>query len=122
MLRREAEPEPAFVEALAAETTHRMVCESCGETGLVRTEAFDDFDVLEAKDCVACGVRIPPERLELFPDSIRCAACTAALENGQAVGNDREFCSRCGDVLRMRTREQAVTRYQMYCPSCGARG
>ena len=123
MLLREPNPEPEFVESLATEATHRMACDQCGETGLVHTEdegEFDEFDWPEAKACVACGQRIPPERLELFPRSERCASCQESADRGRPVGNDREFCDRCGDVLAMRSRQRGVTRYEMYCPGCGA--
>lgn len=122
MLRREADPDSELVGALAAEAVAQMTCQHCDATSLTfQDDPFADEAWPEAKACVACGEPIAPERLELFPQMERCAACQSSAERGEPIGNDREFCARCGDVLKMRVRHGRAAEYEFYCPGCGAR-
>ena len=121
MLLREAEPDEPIVDALAGEVVSQFSCCKCEQTGLEFCEdPFGDDAWPEAKACVACGEIIPSERIELFPAVERCATCQSAAESGNPVGNDREFCPRCGDVMKMRMRHGRVAKYEMHCAGCGA--
>lgn len=118
MLRRVKDPDEALVVELLATSANRLVCKECGEKGLQVSEASDDFDWPEAKNCQSCGAEIPSERLEVFPDTKLCVACQSTGEVGPS--EEREFCPRCGGLLQMRqSGGSGLARYVMKCSDCG---
>ena len=74
-------------------------------------EEFDD-EWPEALLCEVCKAAIPPERLELFPDSKRCAKC----QNKGDVG-EVEYCPRCGGIMKVTQKGQTST-YLFSCTEC----
>lgn len=118
LMRRDAKPDPGMVRELFRSSANRFSCHDCDHLGLTVREPIDD-EWGTVKVCDRCRGRIPTERLELYPDATRCAACEAAA--GPAGTEDREFCPRCGDLLKVQLRRSGVTRYELVCPSCGRR-
>ncbi len=123
MLRRANEPDSELHWALLESARRKLACEYCGHVGLDARRQADDFDDAwpSAAVCRACGAVIPAERLEVFPDARLCARCQHGAET--AAAEPREFCPRCGAVMKMRSSGgSSITRYQMACDACGYRG
>jgi len=120
MLRRASEPDSTTLEVLLASALPKMKCTACDGVGLQIDQQFedqsDDWNEWgeEAKNCEQCGQRIPPERLELYPQSTRCAAC----ESAPIEKTEDDYCPRCGNVLTMRTSGAGLTRYRYFCSVC----
>ncbi len=121
-LRRDKDPSPDLVLELFRLALPQINCGSCGSVGQVLEERdeFDSEDWPEVRCCQACKQPIPAERLELYPNSHRCAACQQLEEQGGDSNNDEpEFCPHCGSLLSLRTRRSGgITRYVMYCAGC----
>lgn len=120
MLRREKEPDWELAEQLLRSRANDLSCSDCGVTGL-NVLIVDRTDVDEWGDdrnCERCGKVIPTERLEVFPDSRLCSACQQKSEQGDS-GEEAEFCSHCGAVLKLRQSQRGLARYVMVCPDCG---
>ena len=111
---------------------HRLTCDACHQTGLAIIGADDggplgsrvlagDDDWQQAVICQICREPIPPERLEVFPNSIRCAKCQDLADRG-AEPVPPEYCPKCGALLEMRvSRGGGITRYKQFCtgnPPC----
>lgn len=123
MLRRVENPEEALVVELLSNSSSRLRCPNCGQTGLEISEAADEFDWPGTeKQCERCGTPIPSERLDVFPDTKLCVKCQSAGDAGQT--NDApEFCSRCGGLMQMRQAGgSGLARYVMKCSDCGMKG
>ncbi len=125
-LRRNAEPDEQLVAVLLAERGDELTCPLCGGRG-VRVApadvAADDEDVWQtAVLCEICRVPIPPERLEILPDTRRCMRCQDDLEAGRAGAEELEYCPRCGALVEIRlSRGSGITRYRRFCtgePPC----
>ncbi len=120
MLRREAEPDATTLIELLDAALPKMTCPQCQKEGLEVDAEFDEsggkFEEWgpQATDCEQCGQRIPPERLELYPQATRCAQCEAAPRER----TEDDFCPRCGNILTMRTSGSGLTRYRSYCSEC----
>lgn len=116
LLRREAKPEASLLVELFRCSVSKFACHACDAIGLdVREPSSEGWG--EARTCIDCFSRIPSERLELFPDAKRCAACEAKSQSH--AGLDREFCPRCGEVLTLKLRRGGgIARYDMTCPHC----
>lgn len=120
MLRRESEPDETVLEQLLQAALPTIPCPECGAGGLAIDESFQDdgdaWDEWEAggRQCAQCGAAIPEERLSLYPDAERCAAC----ESSGGSKEDVEYCPRCGSIMTIRTSSQGVTRYRLFCPEC----
>ncbi|MDP6443760.1 MAG: hypothetical protein QGG36_14950 [Pirellulaceae bacterium] len=114
MLLRDKEPAPEMIAALLPTASDKVSCGSCGAAGVSITpyEQMDEWE--DGRSCQRCGATIPPERLEIFPDSQTCAQCESA-----GGGDEREFCPRCGDLMVMKTSSRGVTRYALVCRACG---
>ncbi len=98
----------------------RFACPQCGEAALVATpsEPLDDEAWGEPRKCESCGAPIPPERLEVFPDTRLCVACQNLDERGELTG-PAEYCPHCGSVMVLkRASGSGITRYVMTCPAC----
>ncbi len=122
MLKRDTSPSWSFMRALLESAAKTMACEQCLKTGLIVTtlDSGSDEDWGQARKCLGCQQAISAERLEVFPNSELCPACQTREENGEAVGTDVDYCSRCGDVLTVkRASGSGVARYVIRCPSCG---
>lgn len=119
MLRRQAEPDWPVIIELVSHQVDALKCSECGHTGLVLEEARDDFDdePTDSRLCEVCRKPIPPERLEVFPHAVRCAAC----QNLPSV-EDADYCPRCGAPMTIQsTQGQGIARYVHRCPDCGYR-
>lgn len=123
-LRREAEPS----DDLLLEISQTLLasgrlgsCPVCGQAKLGETTdaepAENDEWFGDVRSCKQCGVTIPPERIEIFPDIQFCAACQNKVDSG-ASGKEDEYCPYCGDVMQMRAVSSPGATYRMYCPSC----
>lgn len=116
-LRREPKPATELVCSLLQSAQG-----SCPCGGTVRWLAIADpfeaeFETGSPKKCEVCGSAIPIERLELFPDSTRCAGCQdKPAPASQRVEDD--FCPQCGELMVMRTSRSGISRYRWTCPRC----
>lgn len=126
VLRRESDPDDATLAELLPEAAKRMTCPGCKRIGFAVSEAEE---VAETEDdwqaavlCERCRKPIPPERLEVFPDSKRCVACQSKAESGEPEEDEPEFCPRCGALVELRvSRGGGLTRYKRFCtgvPAC----
>lgn len=124
MLRRQAEPDEGLVNELLRAALPTMPCPECGAGGLAIDENFvdqsgqwDEWEEWEqgGRGCEQCRKIIPAERLELYPQATRCAACEAAP---RSTNEDVEYCPRCGSIMTLRTTASGVTQYRLYCPEC----
>jgi Prokaryotic dksA/traR C4-type zinc finger len=121
-LRRQAEPSHELVQEILQSCVQDGLWEPCSHCGSRRRPVTS----LETKPeheadpawgdtiyCEVCRAPIPPERLELFPNSRQCVKCQGKVSN-----NDVEYCRHCGDILQMKLVSRGVTAYRSYCPSC----
>ena len=126
VLRRESDPDDATLAELLPEAAKRMTCPGCKRIGLAVADAEEvanaDDDWQAAVLCEKCRKPIPPERLEVFPDSKRCVACQSQAESGEPEEDEPEFCPRCGALVELRvSRGAGLTRYKRFCtgvPAC----
>ncbi len=119
MLRRQAEPDWPMIIELVNNQVDSLKCSECGHAGLILEEARDDFDdeSIGSRLCEVCQTPIPPERLELFPDTVRCAKCQDQPDTG-----DADYCPQCGTPMTVQSsRGQGIARYVHRCPECGYR-
>jgi DNA-directed RNA polymerase subunit M/transcription elongation factor TFIIS len=118
-LRRDASPDPNLVLELFQQQVANESCKNCGANSLSLANIETDADEWgDPVSCEVCNAIIPPERLEIFPNAKRCAAC----KDKPAVDEDPEFCPSCGGLLVMRQRGGAgIVRYVMSCTDCGRR-
>ena len=120
MLRREDERDAEFLLQLARAAAPKLICSACG-CGGVKIDPADNRDewTRPAKPCAACGATIPPERLELFPESDLCAACQQRVDRGQSPDQHDDFCPRCGSRMVVRERRGGgIAGYELICPDC----
>ncbi|MEM7316580.1 MAG: TraR/DksA C4-type zinc finger protein [Planctomycetota bacterium] len=123
MLRRMAKPDEELIRALIEEAADRLPCEKCDSRGMTVTEndPFDDDAWGDPKKCEGCGGKIPPERLEVFPDTTMCMKCQSGAERGE-VSDEPDYCPRCGDIMQMKRRTGGgIAGYRMVCPTCSRR-
>jgi DNA-directed RNA polymerase subunit RPC12/RpoP len=119
MLKRDDDREPEFLLQLASVASGKLTCASCGSG--VKISLADDADEwnLPRKDCAACGTRIPPERIAIYPDMDLCAACQAKAERGQTPDVHDDYCPRCGTRMVVRQRRgSGIAAYEQVCPAC----
>lgn len=120
MLRRDDGRNLGLLLELARSKSAEFACPACDAPGFLPQEVSgdDDFDDLPPpKPCMACGGMIPPERVELFPESDLCARCQEKVDRGESLSGD-DYCERCGSPLVVRKTSAGVTRYQQVCPNC----
>jgi hypothetical protein len=122
MFKRNSDVTPLEVRELVLAAASRMTCPGCGRIGLLASDALDDDQLWpRARCCGVCGVPIPAERLEVFPNAATCVACQNADEHGR-LPEESEYCRKCGALLVIRqTRSQGITRYTKTCsasPPC----
>jgi predicted RNA-binding Zn-ribbon protein involved in translation (DUF1610 family) len=119
MLKRQAEPDWPMIIELVTSQADAFKCSECGHTGLVLEEARDDFDddLVGARLCEVCQQRIPAERLEVLPDSVRCVACQHKPDADEA-----DYCPQCGTPMAVQSSQgRGIARYVSRCPACGYR-
>lgn len=120
-LRNQTEATAAMIRELSGALAGQQDCPACRARGLVAREVVDDWsDLPTAVRCETCGQLIAPERLEVFPDTRRCAACQAQDESGKAPPT-QEWCRRCGAPLVLKSASSGVHRYVLVCsgsPPC----
>jgi predicted RNA-binding Zn-ribbon protein involved in translation (DUF1610 family) len=119
-LKRATNPEPELVRELLARLLPQIGCPDCGATELGWSTQLEDFeDWGDAKACEVCKQIIPAERLEVFPQATRCAACQ---DKPAPATEDADFCPRCGGLLAVRQqRGSGISRYVVSCADCGYR-
>jgi DNA-directed RNA polymerase subunit M/transcription elongation factor TFIIS len=123
MLRRNVEPDEELIRELIAQAADRLPCPKCDSHGvsISDNDPFDDDAWGDPKKCERCSAKIPPERLEVFPDTKLCMKCQSGEERGES-SDEPDFCPRCGDVLQMKRRTGGgLAGYRMVCPSCTRR-
>ena len=124
-LRRQEEPSAELVQEIVRSCVADGLWEPCTNCGAVRpVPAFAPNEAAVADPawgdtiyCEVCKTVIPPERLELFPNSRQCVSCQRKLENGTNA-KDAEYCPHCGDILQTKLVSRGVSSYRQYCPSC----
>lgn len=122
MLRRESDPAPEMLLELFKNVVADVPCQDCGGLGAAVLDDWDD-DWEDVVKCKGCNDVIPPERLEVFPDTKFCPKCQVSNEAGQDPGEDCDYCPRCGAVMSLsRKGGTGIARYQMSCGDCGYRG
>ncbi len=117
-LKRAKNPDPDLVRELFLASLPQLPCEGCGKTALGLHAAIDEDDPElwgEARRCESCGEPIPAERLEIFPDAVRCAAC----QDKPAAPGEDDFCPRCGNRMQVALSSRGLSQYRLRCPSCG---
>lgn len=125
LLKAKSDSSPDVIRELFRASAAKLKCPGCGAIGLstrgadeAMRAAMRDEDWGQDRACEACRAPIPPERLELLPDARLCAACQQEEDCGE-LADQREFCPRCGAVMRLVSRRGAgIARYTMRCPSC----
>jgi predicted RNA-binding Zn-ribbon protein involved in translation (DUF1610 family) len=118
MLRRDDGRDVRLLLELAASQADQLPCPECEAPGFLPVVADpDEFEGPPPRVCANCGRTIPPERVELFPDSELCAACQEAVDHGRSLSGD-DYCPRCGSPMIVRQTGTGVTRYQQVCPQC----
>lgn len=122
-LRRQAEPSVELSHELAQtaiEAGRWGACPQCGNIGFGATPAVDEADDAElwgdARLCETCRAVIPQERLEVFPNSTKCARCQRQSEGAESA--EREFCPRCGNVLQLKAATTPGATYRLHCSVC----
>jgi hypothetical protein len=124
-LRRQAEPTFELVQQIVQSCVRDGQWEPCSNCGSRRpVSSLATQPELEADAawgdtiyCEDCRAPIPPERLELFPNSRQCVKCQRRVENGTAP-QAAEYCRFCGDLLQTKLVSRGVSSYRSYCPSC----
>jgi hypothetical protein len=117
MMKRSADPDLALLHELIRSADDRLICHACQSVGLTVTQVSDDDQWDDVRHCDGCRQPIPRERLEVFADATRCAACQTSSEDGS--DQEREFCEQCGSVMTLRLRRSAgPTAYEINCPNC----
>ncbi len=108
-----------YLLALAETVAGQWNCPACGAAGLKVSDAegsLDEFD--QGQPCAACGKMIPPERMELFPETTLCTSCQAVVDRG-GTPDTQEYCPRCGTRMQVRpARGAGVSHYALVCPQC----
>jgi predicted RNA-binding Zn-ribbon protein involved in translation (DUF1610 family) len=121
MVRRDAAPDVELLPELVRGAAPRMSCPKCQQVGLTATPVDDCEDDDEAwgqaRSCAGCGQPIPPERLEIFPNTDLCVSCQGKSDQGESF-DKVEYCPRCGSVMTLRQQRRGVTRYVMTCSQC----
>jgi len=125
LLRRTAHPPWDLVQELLATNAKRLLCDQCGEEGLVCCESAEeddgDGDWQQAIVCEVCRKPILPERIEVFPKTRRCVECQEVADRGEEP-EELEFCEKCGSLVELRvSRGGGITRYKRFCtgsPGC----
>jgi len=116
-LRRQTKPDVEIMWELLRSILPSWNCHACGEASM--TAESDDWEDegdgwLETKRCQRCREEIPPERLELFPEEVYCAACRTTTND-----EDITYCGKCGSPTELRARNSGDNiRYIVYCPTC----
>jgi hypothetical protein len=119
MLKRNAEPDADLLAELWSISLTKFACSSCGSLTLSVAPDEVEGDWGEAKLCDGCGEVISAERLEIFPNSERCASCQEKDERGEPAADELDYCPHCGCVRQMRQSQRGgMTGYRMYCPGC----
>jgi len=121
MLKRVKEVEPEMLLELFRAFSSSLHCRDCNASGLVVVQDEEEQNEREwgaAPVCKKCAAPIPPERLEIFPDTDFCMQCQSSQERGE---NDeqREFCPYCGGLMSCRqTTRGGLSKYAMRCQDC----
>jgi hypothetical protein len=113
-----------MVDELLKANHLRLACDGCGRVGLLfapADEFGDDADWQRAIVCVVCREPIPPERVEIFPQTRRCVASQDVADRGLEP-EEPEFCPKCGALVELRVSQGGgITRYRRCCtgnPPC----
>ncbi len=119
MLKRQADPEPAYLSELLRTSVSRLICPQCEGSGLL-LEAMPEDEWNSARLCESCDRPIARERLEALPTATRCAACQSTSDSGSHSEGEAEYCPRCGAIMQLRAAGgSGLARYVSICPDCG---
>jgi hypothetical protein len=121
-LRSHSEATRDELRELAVALAPQIACAECRELRLTAAIIADDpADWPEARRCDDCGELIPPERLEIFPNTRLCMKCQSRDDKGLSP-DAVEYCPTCGSPMALRpSRGAGIHRYVMQCsgnPSC----
>jgi len=119
-LRRERNPDPDLLLELFVVSASEFKCPDCERLGLKLSlvEQVDDEAWGMARTCELCGIPIPAERLEIFPETTTCKDCKRGEEQGM-FDEELPFCPKCGAFMKTQTTGAGITRYVYRCPECG---
>ena len=120
LLKRAKDPDADLVRELYTSRVAQLPCPTCHATRLT-WQPLDDEDGDDwgtGRLCEVCQRPIPRERLEVFPETLRCRDCQQSAERGEDSAAP-QYCPRCGSIMELRLqRGDGLTRYVMYCPAC----
>lgn len=117
MLRSNSEASVAEMHELLRAAAVRQTCPQCSHKGLWVDKSDDDQQEWPtARRCEVCGKLIDPERLEVFPDAVRCTSCERRDEQG-LTPVEHEYCPRCGSLMVLKQTRSGITRYELVCSS-----
>ena len=120
MLRREADATVDLITELFVSSAKRLVCPTCGLTGLAVQEDVWEDEWEDERHCQVCNAVIPAERLEVFPDAQLCPTCQQKSERGEATAEQADYCRHCGGLMVLRQRSgSGLAGYRMVCSDCG---
>lgn len=110
-------PEPEMVQELFFRRLEFIQCAKCDQATLeISEEKVADREWGQANACERCKKPIPPERLEIFPETTRCAQC-----QDSASSSEIEYCERCGGLMTVQQSSRGISRYIAMCSECGLR-
>jgi transposase-like protein len=121
LIKRTSDIDTDMLAELFRSSAGKFVCPQCGQSDLAASPSapLDSEAWGEARKCETCGAAIPPERLEVFPETRLCVACQNRDERGELTATP-EYCPRCGSAMELsQSRGSGITRYVMTCRSCG---
>jgi hypothetical protein len=137
-LRRQKDPSSEIVAEMFRLKMPELPCPNCQQKGVKivsKTNVEDDdsqwetnpslqSNQLSSRYCDQCRNPIDPERLELFPTTVRCVDCQRKLEKGEfqpdsSQATNADYCPRCGDFLQTIRNRSSLGAYRVQCSSCG---
>jgi|LakMenEpi03Aug12_release.lakeMendotaPanAssembly.Ray.scaffolds.fasta_scaffold01655_5 predicted RNA-binding Zn-ribbon protein involved in translation (DUF1610 family) len=137
-LRRQKDPSSEIVAEMFRLKMPELPCPNCQQKGVKivpKTTVEDDDSQWETNPtlqsnqvstryCDQCRNPIDPERLELFPTTVRCVDCQRRIEKGElqpdgSQATNADYCPRCGDFLQTVRNRSSLGAYRVQCSSCG---
>ena len=84
LLRSQADLDFAILRELFRVSAEKFTCPQCGRKGLTTkpSEPLNEEEWGMARNCSECGIVIPAERLEVFPEATLCPNANARTSVG----------------------------------------